>query len=451
MQLRTGSRIGPAFEAVEIGQPSVLVFVDEKPTANFAHDCAYLLYDVEGRPLKQVRANFPPYDLPFSRTLKLFHEPVPVTPQPVKIEKATHPPCPPILPIGRRYAILFAGILDPHHLNDVELCYRTLKDDFGLRKQDIYVLLHDGKKDPDEGVFADGTGHLRKYPGTTPTSFRITPHAAATGEEMRKVFEHLSTVIKAEDLLFIYTDGHGGTDLLGQYLRAYEDEKYYSADLRADLQRLKNHPYRSLLVMMNQCFAGGFENDVMAGSTAKDTYGCWAANPIQQSHWAPGHNFCQFTLDWIAGQRRKDVLNSPVPSDKNNDSAIEAQEAFNYANLNPHADETPGFSKANGGPLIAFTDPNPTDDQWCMLMEPVLEEYWRHTPEPLFYEKLHTILPELQEAVLPVLVQNTRHLAEELLPRIRQILAKAFGRKPPRTVPAPSHRTRGHSMRVRRR
>jgi hypothetical protein len=217
------------------------------------------------------------------------------------------------------------------------------------------------------------------------------------------------------------------------------------------LQRLKNRPYRSLLVMMNQCFAGGFESDVMSGSTAKNTYGCWATTPIQMSNWASGHNFNQFTLEWIAAQRRKDLLNHAVPSDKNNDGAIEAQEAFNHAQQNHHPDETPGFNKANDGALVAFSDPNPSDDQWCMLMEPVLEEYWQDTPEPLFYEKLHAILPELRDAVLPVLVENTRKLEEELMPRIRQILAKAFGRKRPRTAPAPSHRSRGHSMRARRR
>jgi hypothetical protein len=101
--------------------------------------------------------------------------------------------------------------------------------------------------------------------------------------------------------------------------------------------------------------------------------------------------------------------------------------------------------------LIAFTDPNPADDDWCMLMEPVMEEYWKQTPEPLFYAKLQRALPQLRVAVLPVLVKNRQALKEELLPTIRRIVAKAFGGKPSRAVAAPTHRSRGQAVRVRRR
>src|SRR6185312_8009615 len=66
--------------------------------------------------------------------------------------------------MGRRYAILFAGVSDPHHLNDLELCLRMLKS-FGFASQDIFILFQNGTDT--SSPFLDKQGNRRTWPGST--------------------------------------------------------------------------------------------------------------------------------------------------------------------------------------------------------------------------------------------------------------------------------------------
>ena len=45
--LRAGEQLGPAFQDLRAPRPSVLVFADDEPRANFGHSCRYLLFDPE--------------------------------------------------------------------------------------------------------------------------------------------------------------------------------------------------------------------------------------------------------------------------------------------------------------------------------------------------------------------------------------------------------------------
>jgi hypothetical protein len=42
-----GEVLGPKIQKITVKQPSLLVFADDQPLANFAHPCRYLLYDPE--------------------------------------------------------------------------------------------------------------------------------------------------------------------------------------------------------------------------------------------------------------------------------------------------------------------------------------------------------------------------------------------------------------------
>src|SRR5712691_3017613 len=79
-----GEPLGPAFQNLKVERPSLLVFADDAPLANFGHPCRYLLYDPDKAVLHtEIAARFPPYqEAKPPETMTLFHEPVRVQPNP---------------------------------------------------------------------------------------------------------------------------------------------------------------------------------------------------------------------------------------------------------------------------------------------------------------------------------------------------------------------------------
>jgi hypothetical protein len=67
---------------------------------------------------------------------------------------------------------------------------------------------------------------------------------------------------------------------------------------------------------------------------------------------------------------------------------------------------------------------------WCWIILPVLEEYYRPwPPDPEFYEKLHKVLPELQELVSPELDRAARDVHKELTAKVKAAVQEGFGAK----------------------
>src|SRR6185312_7009522 len=103
----TREMIGPKRQNIFAERPSILVFADDKPLANYSHECRYLLYDAQSGDLhKEVQAQFPPFNKERPGTLKAFHEPVQVIDNPNLYRVKPILRCPIIIPDCHRYAIL---------------------------------------------------------------------------------------------------------------------------------------------------------------------------------------------------------------------------------------------------------------------------------------------------------------------------------------------------------
>ncbi len=450
--LERGETLGPKFDPIDIEQPSVLCFVDSEPRSNYSHNCRYLLFDAEsGRPLKRIRARFPPYEIESRRTMRLFHEPVPVAPLPLSRESDSPAPCPPLPPAGRRFAILFAGVAQPHHANDLELCYRLLTGPYGFAANDVFVLCHSGVAEKGSGPFSDGKGALRSW--VDGSDFTLQLHGAGTKEALDAVFAMLQGTMAADDMLFIHMDGHGGCDPFpdadaradkGSFLCTWAADnpiggKYFSSQLEAHLASI-GKTYRSLLVLAQQCHGGGFKEDVLAGSTALETSICCAAEKAGLSYWSADRNFNNFALDWLSAQRRQRPSGVTLSPDTNGSGAIEADEAYAYATLNPDKRDSPNYASqpADADEHIALSDPSPLAADWCALVAPMVNAYRTTQSETLYYQHLHRALPELRQMVLPVLKMHAGAIRKELVPRIERILSEAFGGKPLRPEGPPA-------------
>jgi hypothetical protein len=364
--LAKGEQIGPAFRRCTLDRPSILVFADEEPDAGFAHPCSYLLYDAgTGAPIHQVIAGFPPYPL---TGLQGF-EPI-WTPPRIRAPRGDGVPRaagPKVLadeirlagealaaaPGGRRIAILFAGAADAAHLNDLELSYRILTEDFDFRPENVHVLFHNGKND--SYLFDNPGGGRRDWPGSAQhPDFKLDVKMEGTRANFQNVLAGLH--LKANDSLFIHTEGHGGNDgyelnndcFLAEYSDASAQSKYRAEDMKADLQALDH--FHSLLVLMNQCFCGGFAQYVIDGSKADLTYVAYAAAANKRA-FTQSDDWYDFSFDWLQAQKGAQVgdQNPPLPLPgtppaENPNGSVKASGAFMYASSHVDNRASPDFA-----------------------------------------------------------------------------------------------------------
>jgi hypothetical protein len=331
-----GTDLGASFESWTVERDSVLCFADFEPQANFAHPCSYFLHDAgTGELVRRVSAQFPPYPLEGLRTLDLFHEAKRLPEAPLKepprgggLEARMQPllaAADTASAMGRRYAILFSGVSDPHHLNDLELCLRMLKS-FGFAANDIFVLFHNGTQT--SSPFLDKQGHRRTWPGSTDpldNQFTLTPTGKGSRKAFNAVLNQLSQKLQPGDLVYIHTEGHGGIRYGtggGQYLHCLADgpgstDRYFDFQMQADLQQIQG--YDSLLVVMNQCFSGGFVDAVLAGSKAQRTYFTAACEWNRMAYATSDLKWNRFSRNWIEREKLNDA-----------DGKVEAREAYVY-------------------------------------------------------------------------------------------------------------------------
>lgn len=421
---KKGTKLGPAFQKIAAPRDSILVFADHQPLANFGHDCSYLLYDPKSGDLhSEIPARFPPFLGRFPETLIGFHEPVNLKAIGTHFKVPPIRRCPIIVPDGRRYAILYSGMSNMRHLNDLEFCYRMLVDRYAFRKQDIYVLNYDGTLNTQDGPAST-------WPGDN-TAYRIQVTAAGSRAAMQAAFADLKTKLKSRDLLFIHTNNHGDNNGTESYLCTYPSWGTYTAtQFCNDLKTLPT--YRSLIVMMEQCNAGGFNAPIVANSTASQTSIASAAIASQSSWASPDGHWDSFARDWIAAQIGHDPYGAALAfnPDSNSDGAIEATEAYNYANAVKNPNDSPNYSSSSAaGDQITLSQHYLFWWYWCwwwhLVVEPVLvKRFPWPPPDPGYFDLVNRISQELQKSVLPTLEKSAREAQKQVEKKVGAVLGE---------------------------
>ncbi|PWT86705.1 MAG: hypothetical protein C5B58_00970 [Acidobacteria bacterium] len=417
---KTGELIGPRRQQIKAGRPSILVFADDDPMANFAHECRYLLYDAESQQLDRVvAAAFPPFGKTPPKTLEPFHQPVEF------IQDSAFRPTVPFFPcirraIGTRYAILYSGMSNKRHLNDMEFLYRVLVDTYWFPKGNIYALSYDGTLNTQDGV-------QTKWPGDN-TKYRIQITGEGTRAEFENAVDDLKGRIKRDDLLLIHTNNHGGYDGTPSTanLCTYPDwDGYYATDFANKIGELP--PYRSLIVMMEQCHAGGFNNLIINKSTAEATSVASAATEPNNSYVTADGNWDPFARDWIAAQAGQDPFGTALSfdPDSNGDGKISAYEAFHYADVVKDSRDTPNFSYSGIGGRIALGQEYTTIPWWCHAVD--LGPWLRRIPPEEIYTRLRRIDPELAR-LAEELESKSEALKQEFAPKLADVLKKVAPR-----------------------
>lgn len=391
-------------QRIPIERPTVVVFVDDEPLANWAHACRYLLHDAESGALYQeVQAGFPPFIVDPPETFRAFHMPV-VAQNPLRKIWTLEPEI--VMPWkarkGNRYAILFSGASNNRHTNDLEFLYRQLVDRFYFDEDKITVLNYDGTVN-----YSGGPKPVTAWPGDG-SAYTMPVHGAGTKAALAGAIDALKTKLQQDDLLLIHTNNHGGHNGTEAYLCTYSGPDYMASDFAAKIGELP--AYADLMVMMEQCHSGGFNDVVVESSTAART--TFSAACTEGKNSIGGADFDPFARDWIAAFAGADPYGSGLVSDPDQDSSgkISAREAFAYADDVHDAYDSPVYS-AYGSDA---GDQN-LQQKWRFLLayrELVVEELRRlrrEVADPVRYRKA------MRTKVMPALIEIDDALAAKPL------------------------------------
>jgi hypothetical protein len=421
---KKGESIGPEFQNIVATRSSLLVFVDDNPRANFGHDCRYLLYAADtGEFEREAAARFPPiHDARHPVQFEPFHEPVAFEKD--KIHFRPHWPiwrCPRIVPDGTRYAILYSGMTNKRHLNDMEFLYRTLIDLYGFDPANIYVCTYDCSRNTQDGLQVN-------WPGDN-TPYRIIVNYQGNRAEFELAVDQVKAKIGALDTLLIHCNNHGDYDGAPgtSFLCTYPNwGKYYNADFSNKLAQLPK--FRQLIVMLEQCNSGGFNASILAKSTASATSVASAAIESQSSYVTADGNWDPFARDWIAAQAGHDPFGGALAHnpDLNGNGKIEAEEAYGYAKSVQDPRDSPNFSETSeAGGDIGLGQEYLIWWWWCLLLKDSLQRPWHALPPQEYYAHLSRIQPDLARLTAELDV-TSNVLKKEMKGKIEALVASAF-------------------------
>jgi hypothetical protein len=257
-----------------------------------------------------------------------------------------------------RYAILFSGMSFRRHVNGLEFCYRTLVDHLGFATENIRVLNYDGSL----RAFGDQDDEAcGLWPGDS-TAHRMVVNAEGHRAAFQLALRCIGEKLTPNDQLFINTTGHGGHhgDGRGPDLLTYPHcGRYKRRDFCADLAALP--PHRSLVVLMAQCFGGGFNQAVIDASRAETTFIASATSETRQSFMSfNDSNWDSFQRNWIAALAGRDVDGAAIEviPGRAARGPVTVREAFTYASTcqgrNPY--DSPEFAASPGGESETLSD-----------------------------------------------------------------------------------------------
>lgn len=328
---------------IRVPEPSILVFVDEMPGANFGHPCRYQFHSPrDGRLLAVEEAQFPPEVSDPHTVRTAFHAPLSV-----EIAKPTiyaaidwrKTRLWPWLIDDNRYALLFTSqISNRRHVEDLEFAYRILRHRFGFPASHIRVLCYDGTIGATDATAAD----LATWVGDG-TAYEMPVDASATKANLQSTLTALSNQMNAESLLFVHTNNHGSQT----GLCIDSSTVLTPAEWGTMLGGMKT--FGTLVVTMEQCYSGAFSQPTLDHSTATRTSFASAVPADKVS--AGATHFDPWAQLWLESVNGATAYGGSLPHDPdaNSNGRISVREAFNYSDAYDTTYDDPQYADAPAG------------------------------------------------------------------------------------------------------
>ena len=330
-------------------------FVDEEPNKGWAHKCSYIFVPKILRGRVDMIANT--VRLQYNMPQKTNAEFIPIDnknrypsnnsslkiriPQKTENNETTQN--------SHTYAVIISGGVSKYmnyerYWNDCSYIYQVLRNKYNVNKENISVLMADGKSPAEDMRKADFSGFASSpldldYDGIADINY------SATKSNIRNVFSNLSSKLTEKDQLFIYVIDHGGydDDKAESYICLWNYENLYVSEFSNMLDKI-NTPYINMV--FGQCFSGGFVKQLEKLGRVIAT-----ACAENESSWSCGDiPYDEFVFHWTnAVNGQNTVSMKPVSSDLDGNGIISMEEAFIFARENDRKTdkETPQFSSLN--------------------------------------------------------------------------------------------------------
>ncbi|HUK37891.1 MAG TPA: PKD domain-containing protein, partial [Methanomicrobiales archaeon] len=310
-----------------------LIFIDDHPKANWEHPVRYVLVDDNNR-RTLFQGTSPPKNVAISQIAGV----VPTVGSTNDVGSGysagytgggggntvcSQIACP------HCYALLVSGGFDrdnnfDRYWNDLSSMYRTLRQTYCYAPDHIQVLMSDGN---DPGL-DQRTGNGPNDYADSRTDFDGSGHsevnAAATKDNLVQALTGYQSSLTSADSLFIFTSNHGGKDPNSDNVRLWLWNQEYMWDYEF-AGYLNQIPAKVIALTMEQCYSGGFVDNVMASVPAGQTRViATAASATEPSY---GNDFSYWWIDGSMGPAGNPNYNLNAVAD----GLVSLREDFDYA------------------------------------------------------------------------------------------------------------------------
>jgi hypothetical protein len=210
------------------------------------------------------------------------------------------------------------------------------------------VLNYDGTLDYNNANWQRVPPPVGNWPGDN-TPYQMKINGAGTKEALIAAIGAVGKKLRPTDNLLLHTNNHGSNSP-GVSLISYSGDDTTPTDLANAIKGLPK--FNALMVMMEQCFSGGFIDPIVQASPATCTSVATAVDANHVS--AGGPEYDPFALQWICAMAKANPDGSALmPSPMANlEGQVTAWDAFAYAKATDPAtidDRQFGQNTACGG------------------------------------------------------------------------------------------------------
>lgn len=258
---------------------------------------------------------------------------------------------------GTNWAILISGggnIGNNHarYWNDISEMNEILTDIYGYNPANIFVLYADGNP-PSAANCHDSWNADASYPTNT------IDHSA-TRANIQAVCNHISTNGDPEDTLFVFSTDHGNIDGAGGALLILWGQTVSANNFATDIGVITQFSWRAF--EMEQCYSGGFVGPLSGPRTVIAT--ACASTELSYAIWPPPPYYDEFCYYFNAALKGELPDGTIVNADADGDGRVSFMEAFNYAETNDTAPETPQYDDNADG--TSHTGQMPLSGDGCL-------------------------------------------------------------------------------------
>ena len=289
-----------------------LVFIEKRPNRGWEHPCTYFYVK---KTYKANDINFisvkdsvcPPADVflePYNK-FNRYGTKAKMKPYVPKVQSNS-----PNVAAGNTYAVIVNGGMTvtanhERYWNDCSFLYKTLRNRYGIPKQNIKVLMSDGTSD-DEDMNLTGGGYVSS-PLDLDDDGNPDIEYAATKANLSTVLNDMAQKLTDEDHLFLFVMDHGGYDKVSKrsYIYMWNHEKMYPNELGSYLANV-DAGYISML--FGQCYAGGFIEPLKASNRIITT----ACKGDELSYGCEEIPFDEFVYHWTSAVNGYDAYGNAV-------------------------------------------------------------------------------------------------------------------------------------------